>query len=352
MKAIRLLTTAMLLGLASPVAAQIALNGAGATFPNIIYQDWMLTYNAAHSDVKLNYQSIGSGGGIRQFSDGTVDFGGTDAPMSDSAIAAIQGNVLHIPTVLGAVVAVYNLPDVTQAVRLTPDVLADIFLGKVTSWSDARITSINPNVKLPTQDIIVVHRSDGSGTSFVWTDYLAKVSPAWQQQVGRGTSVNWPVGLGGRGNEGVSATVRQTPGAIGYVELGYALINKMAFATLRNRSGNWVAPSLESVTAAAAGAMKDMGPNTDFRVSLTDSPGAQAYPAASFTWLLVHKTYADSAKARALVQFIWWAETDGQAKTTALGYAPLPRELRPWIQARLKSITANGRAVWKGAATE
>ena len=352
MTSMHFLTAAALIGLAGSAGAQVTLNGAGATFPNIVYQDWMLTYNAAHRDVRLNYQSIGSGGGIRQFSDGTVDFGGTDAPMTDSAIAAIQGNVLHIPTVLGAVVAVYNLPDVTQPVRLTPDVLADIFLGKVTSWSDARITSINPNVKLPTQDIIVVHRSDGSGTSFVWTDYLAKVSPAWQQRVGRGTSVNWPVGLGGRGNEGVSATVRQTPGAIGYVELGYALINKMAFATLRNRSGNWVAPSLESVTAAAAGAMKEMGPNTDFRVSLTDSPGAQAYPAASFTWLLVHKTYADSAKARALVQFIWWAETDGQAKTTALGYAPLPRELRPWIQARLKSITANGRAVWKGAATE
>jgi phosphate transport system substrate-binding protein len=348
MKALLLLLAA----LPAAASAQVQLNGAGATFPNIIYQNWMLTYNQTHADVKLNYQSIGSGGGIRQFSDGTVDFGASDAPMSDSAIAAIGGNVLHIPTVLGAVVAAYNLPGVAQPVRFTPEVLADIFLGKITNWSDARLASINPGVTLPSQDIIVVHRSDGSGTTYVWVDYLTKVSPEWAQKVGRGTSVNWPVGLGGRGNEGVAATVRQTPGAIGYVELGYALINKMSFGVLRNRSGNWITPSLESVTAAAAGAMKEMGPNTDFRVSITDSPGAQAYPAASFTWLLVHKTYTDSVKARALVQFIWWAETDGQAKTTEVGYAPLPKELRGWIQARLKSITAGGRPVWKGPAAE
>ena len=347
MKPTRFLALAALLGAAVPAAAQVQLNGAGATFPNIIYSDWMLTYNQAHSDVKLNYQSIGSGGGIRQFSDGTVDFGASDAPMTDSAIAAIKGDVLHIPTVLGAVVAAYTLPEVSQALRFTPDVLADVFLGKITNWSDARLASINPGVKLPTQDIIVVHRSDGSGTTFVWTDYLSKVSPEWLQKVGRGTSVNWPVGLGGRGNEGVASTVRQTPGAIGYVELGYALINKMAFGTVRNSSGNWITPSLESVTAAAAGAMKDMGPNTDFRVSITNSAGPRAYPAASFTWLLVHKTYADSAKARALVQFIWWAETAGQAKAPQLGYAPLPQELRPWIQARLKTVAAGGRAVWK-----
>jgi phosphate transport system substrate-binding protein len=345
------LALAALLGAAVPAAAQIQINGAGATFPNIIYQNWMLAYNQTHP-VKLNYQSIGSGGGIRQFSDGTVDFGGTDAPMSDSAIAAIGGNVLHIPTVLGAVVAAYTLPDVAQVVRLTPDVLADIFLGTVTKWNDARIASVNVGLTLPNQDIIVVHRSDGSGTSFVWTDYLSKVSPEWSQKVGKGPSVNWPVGLGGRGNEGVAATVRQTPGAIGYVELGYALINKMTFATLRNQSGNFVVASLESVTAAAAGAMKDMGVNTDFRVSITNSSGAQAYPAASFTWLLIHKTYDDSVKARALVQFVWWAENDGQAKAHELGYAPLPKELRPWIQTRLQSITAGGRAVWKGPATE
>ena len=350
MKLTRLIATAALLGAAVPAAAQVTLNGAGATFPNIIYQNWMLAYNQSHPDVKLNYQSIGSGGGIRQFSDGTVDFGATDAPMSDSAITAINGNVLHIPTVLGAVVAAYTLPDVTQPVKFTPDVLADIFLGKITNWNDARLASINPGVKLPNQDIIVVHRSDGSGTSFVWTDYLSKVSPEWLQKVGKGTSVNWPVGLGGRGNEGVAATVRQTPGAIGYIELGYALINKMPFGVLRNSSGNWITASLESVTAAAAGAMKDMGASTDFRVSITNSPGAQAYPAASFTWLLVHKSYSDSAKARALVEFIWFAESEGQAKAPEVGYAPLPKELRPWIQARLKSVTANGRAVWKGTA--
>jgi len=348
-KTTRTITLAALVCAAAPAVAQVQLNGAGATFPNIIYSNWMLTYNQAHPEVKLNYQSIGSGGGIRQFSDGTVDFGATDAPMSDSAIAAIQGNVLHIPTVMGAVVVAYNLPGVSQPVKFTSDVLADIFLGKITNWNDPRLASSNAGVTLPTQDIIVVHRSDGSGTSFVFTDYLSKISTDWQQKVGKGTSVNWPVGLGGRGNEGVSATVSQTPGAIGYVELAYALINKITFGALRNSTGNWITPNLPSVTAAAAGAMKDMGPNTDFRVSITNSPGAQAYPIASFTWLLVHKTYSDTAKARALVQFIWWAEGDGQAKAPELGYAPLPKELHPWIQARLKSVTAGGRPVWKTA---
>jgi phosphate transport system substrate-binding protein len=349
MKLTRFLATAALLGTALPAAAQVTLNGAGATFPNIIYSDWMLTYSQAHPDVKLNYQSIGSGGGIRQFSDGTVDFGATDAPMSDSAITAISGNVLHIPTVMGAVVIIYNLQGVTQTVRLTPDVLADIFLGKITKWNDARLGSINPGVSLPATDIIVVHRAEGSGTSFAFTDYLTKVSPEWQQKVGKGPSVNWPVGLGGRGSEGVSSTVSQTPGAIGYVELAYATINKIQFATLRNSSGNWITPSLEAVTAAAAGAMKDMGPNTDFRVSITNSSGPQAYPISTFTWLLVHKSYSDTAKARALVHFIWWAESEGQAKAPQLGYAPLPKDLHPWIEARLRSITAAGRPVLKAA---
>jgi len=335
----------LLAALPAAALAQVQLNGAGATFPNIIYQNWMLTYNQTHPDVKLNYQSIGSGGGIRQFSDGTVDFGGTDAPMSDSAIAAIGGNVLHIPTVMGAVVAVYNLQALPQAVRFTPDVLADIFLGKITKWNDARLASINAGVTLPASDIIVVHRADGSGTSYVFTDYLSKVSSEWQQKVGKGPSVNWPVGLGGRGNEGVASTVSQTPGAIGYVELAYATSNKIPFGTLRNIAGNWITPSLQSVTAAAAGAMKDMGPSTDFRVSITNASGAQAYPISSFTWFLVHKTYADTAKARALVQFIWWAESEGQAKAPELSYAPLPNELHPWIEARLKSVKAGGRSV-------
>src|SRR5437867_1858174 len=228
---------------AAPAAAQVPINGAGATFPNIIYQDWILTYSQTHPDVKLNYQSIGSGGGIRQFSDGTIDFGGTDAPMSDSAIAAIQGNVLHIPTVLGAIVVTYNLPGVTQQLKFTPDVIAGIFLGTITKWNDARITSVNPGVTLPATDIVVVHRSDGSGTSFGFTDYLSKVSPEWAQKVGKGASVNWPVGLGGKGNEGVASTVAQTPGAVGYIELGYATATKIPFATIRNSSGNWITPN-------------------------------------------------------------------------------------------------------------
>jgi phosphate transport system substrate-binding protein len=351
-KTSRFLALAALLCAAAPAAAQVQLNGAGASFPNIIYQKWILTFNQANPTTQLNYQSIGSGGGIRQFSDGTVDFGGTDAPMSDSAIAAIQGNVLHIPTVLGAIVATYNLPGLTAQLKFTPDVLADIFLGKITKWNDARIASVNAGVTLPATDVVVVHRADGSGTSYGWTDYLTKVSPEWASQVGKGSSVNWPVGLGGRGNEGVAATVNQTPGAIGYVELGYATINKMAFGQVRNSAGNFVAPTLEAVTAAAAGVLSKLGANTDFRVSLTNPEGATAYPIATMTWLLLHKDYADAAKAKALVQFVWWAETEGQAAAPALGYAPLPQQLRPWIQARLKSITAGGHPVWTGSAAQ
>jgi phosphate transport system substrate-binding protein len=338
---------AAILGLvATPLTAQVRLNGAGATFPNIIYQTWVLNYNQKFDNVEINYQSIGSGGGIRQFSDKTVDFGGTDAPMTDSAIAAIGGNVLHIPMVLGAVVPIYKLAGITAPLKFTPDVLADIFLGKITKWSDARLASVNPGVALPNQDMIVVHRSDGSGTTYVWVDYLTKVSPEWAQKVGRGTSVNWPVGLGGRGNEGVSATVQQTPGAIGYAELGYALINKMAFGQVQNKAGTFITPSLASVTAAAAGAMDEMGPSTDFRVSITNSPGPQAYPISSFTWLLVRKEYPDAAKARELAKFIWWCVTQGQAQAPKLGYAPLPDQLQPWIKARLQSIKAGGRPVW------
>ena len=333
----------------TPLAAQVRLNGAGATFPNIIYQNWIINYNQKFDNVELNYQSIGSGGGIRQFSDKTVDFGGTDAPMTDSAIAAIQGNVLHLPTVLGAVVATYNLPGVTTPVKFTPALLADIFLGKLTNWNDPRIAAENAGMTLPNLDVIVVHRSDGSGTTFVWVDYLTKVSPEWSQKVGRGTSVNWPVGLGGRGNEGVAATVRQTPGAIGYVELGYAMINKMSFGQVKNQAGTYITPSIESVTAAASGAMAQMGPTTDFRVSLTNPPGADAYPIASFTWLLVRKTYPDAAKARELVKFIWWSLNDGQAQAPRLGYAPLPKALVPWIEARLKTVSADGKAVWAGS---
>lgn len=324
---------------------RVTLTGAGATFPNLIYQQWVLEYNTAHPGVQLNYQSIGSGGGIRQFSDGTVDFGASDAPMSDSAIAAIGGNVLHIPTVLGAVVATYNLPGFQDTLRLTPETLADIFLGKITRWNDPRIAAHNPNI--PSGSIIVVHRSDGSGTSFVWTDYLSKVSEEWARQVGRGTSVNWPVGLGGKGNEGVMALVRQTANAIGYVELGYALANNAPTAAIRNRAGRFVHPTIEAITAAAQEAMQGMGPATDFRVSLTDAAGTEAYPISSFTWILLRRAQSDSIKARALVDFLWWAVTEGQKDAPRLGYAPLPWTLQPWIAERLAQVTAAGRPVWQ-----
>lgn len=350
MKRSSLLAIAAILALAAPASAQVKLTGAGATFPNIIYQDWILSYNQVHADVQLNYQSIGSGGGIRQFSDGTVDFGGSDAPMSDSAIAAIQGNVLHIPTVLGAVVVTYTLPEVKQALKFTPDLVADIFLGKITKWSDGRIAAANQGVKLPATDLVVVHRSDASGTSYIFTDYLSKVSPEWKEKVGKGVSVNWPVGLGGKGNEGVSATVSQTPGAIGYVELAYASKNNLPVAELKNKAGVFVAPTLKATTAALAAAMGTMDRSTDFRVSITDAEGREAYPIASMTYLLLHKSYADAAKARELVKYVWWAETDGQSRAEGLGYAPLPAALRPWIEVRLKSITADGKSVWTTAA--
>jgi phosphate transport system substrate-binding protein len=326
----------------------IVLNGAGATFPNIIYQQWIADYDSLTDGVQINYQSIGSGGGIQQFTAATTDFGASDAPMSDDEIAAVQDNVLHIPTVLGAVVVTYNLPGVTDTLRLTPGALAGIFLGVISRWNDARIASTNPGVALPAQDIVVAHRSDGSGTSYIFTEYLSKVSNEWSNQVGTGKAVDWPVGIGGKGNEGVSAAVSQTAGAIGYVELGYAMINRMPVAAIENRAGQFIAPTLAAVTAAAAGAMETMGPDTDFRVSITDPAGSDAYPIASFTWLLLHKDYAaEVEKARALVRFVWWAETDGQSRTAALGYAPLPTAMLPWIADRLESITADGAAVWQ-----
>ena len=347
----KLTITLLALGAAAaPLAAQTKITGAGSTFSNILYTDWMQTYNKAHPDVQFNYQSIGSGGGIRQFSDKTVDFGASDAPMSDSAMAAIGNNVLHIPTEMGGVPPTYNLPGVEQQLKFTGPVLADIYLGTITKWNDARIVADNPGVKLPDMDIVVVHRSDGSGTSFIFTDYLTKVSPEWASKVGKGTAVNWPVGLGAKGSEGVSATVKQTPGAIGYVELGYALVNHLPVGAVKNKAGKFVAASIASVTAAAAGAMKAMGPNTDFRVSITDPDGADAYPISSFTWMLVHKNYDDAAKAKAIIQYTWWGLTQGQSRCGGLGYAPIPKALQPWLEARLKSITADGHPVWSGPA--
>jgi phosphate transport system substrate-binding protein len=329
----------------------VRLNGAGATFPYLIYQKWIIDYNQAQDGVELNYQSVGSGAGVRQFADRTVDFGASDSPMTDDELAAIGDQALHIPSVLGAVVPTYNVESISASLRFSADALAGIFLGQITRWNDPRIASDNPSVTLPSTDITVVHRSDGSGTTFIWTDYLTKTSADWARDVGAGRSVNWPAGLGARGNEGVTATVLQTPGSIGYVELGYALLNNLPVARVQNRSGNFVEPSIASVTAAAAGAMLTMGPETDFRVSITDSDGAEAFPISSFTWLLLRTEYDDEARARALIEFVWWAVNEGRDDAEALGYAPLPTELTGWIADRLTSITVNGSSVWSGPQT-
>lgn len=329
----------------------VLLNGAGATFPNIIYQKWITDYNLAQPGAQLNYQSIGSGGGIQQFTDATVDYGASDAPMTEDEMAKVGGNVLHVPMVLGAVVPTYNLPQISATIRFTPEVLAGIYLGEITRWNDVRLRSANPGVALPDQEIVVVRRSDGSGTTFIWTEFLSAVSPDWASRVGTGKSVNWPVGIGGRGNEGVAATVQQTPGALGYVELGYAMINSMAVGAVRNRDGNFVTPDLSTVSDAAAGAAATLGPDTDFRISLINAPGERAYPVASFTWLLVHKDYGDdAAKARELVAFIWWALTRGQGSAEELGYAPLPPAILPLVETHLRQVTAGGAPVWSGPA--
>ncbi|MBW8839202.1 MAG: phosphate ABC transporter substrate-binding protein PstS [Gemmatimonadetes bacterium] len=299
------------------------VSGAGATFPNPIYTKWFDAYNK-QTGVRINYQSIGSGGGIRQFTEGTVDFGATDGPMKDDQIAAVQGNVLHIPTVLGAVVVTYNLPQVGKTpLRFDSGTLADVFLGRITKWNDTRIAALNPGVKLPAADIIVVHRSDGSGTSFIFTDYLSKVSSEWKSKVGSATSVEWPIGLGGKGNEGVTQQVKQSEGAIGYVELIYAVSNGLPYASLKNAAGQYVEASLKSVTAAAAAA--DLEGDTDFRVSITNAPGAEAYPISSFTWLLVQKTPRDSGKGEAIRKFlVWMLQPEAQRMAADLHYAPLP----------------------------
>ena len=337
------LTLAAALGAAAVQAQEIRLTGAGATFPYPIYSKWVLEYVTVRPNMQINYQSIGSGGGIRQFSDHTVDFGATDGPMTDSAIAAISGNVHHIPTVLGAVVPVYEVPGVTAQLKFTPEIMAGIFLGQITKWNDSRIAGANPGVSLPDNDIVVVHRSDGSGTTYIFTDYLSKVSAEWMRRVGRGTAVNWPVGLGGRGNEGVASTVKRTPGSIGYVELVYATQNRMPFGAVRNRAGSFVEASLVSTTAAAASA--EFAATTDFRVSITDAPGAEAYPIASFTWILIPKEMADPVKGRALLEWLWWATHDGQRFCNTLGYATLPAPVVTLIEARLKAVTSGGRPI-------
>jgi phosphate transport system substrate-binding protein len=305
------------------LAAQtIQINGAGATFPYPIYSKWFSEYNKLKPNVQINYQSIGSGGGIRQITNQTVFFGATDGPMTQEQLLAAPGRILHFPTVLGADVPVYNIPRVEADLKFTGPVLADIFLGKVTKWNDPALTKLNPGVQLPATEITVVHRSDGSGTTYIWVDYLAKVSPEWKQKVGVATSVNWPVGVGGKGNEGVAGLIRQTPGSIGYVELIYALQSKIRYGAVQNMAGEFLQANVQSVTAAAAAAASAMP--KDFRVSITNAPGKGVYPIASFTWLLLYESPKDKQQARIFVDFVKWMLADGQKFAADLGYAPLP----------------------------
>ena len=315
---------AMLLAGASVAAAQ-QINGTGATFPAPIYQKWFGEYHTAHPAIAINYQSLGSGAGIAQLTAATVDFGASDMPMTDAQISKLPMKTFHFPTVLGAVVPTYNLPGVTQVLKFSPETLSGIFLGTITKWNDARLMKDNAGVKLPNADIVVAHRSDGSGTTFVWTDYLSKISPEWKSKVGFGTSVQWPTGLGGAGNEGVAGLVKQTPNSIGYVELIYAANNKMAYGSVENAAGTFVAASTESVSEAAAGAAKSMP--ADFRVSITNAPGKGAYPISSFTWLLIPSKIPDANKGKAIKGFIQWMLADGQKEAAAMYYAPLPKEV-------------------------
>jgi phosphate transport system substrate-binding protein len=319
---------AVLLALGTVAVAesgQVLLNAAGATFPYPIYSKWFDQYHQAHPNVQINYQSIGSGGGIRQLLDKTVDFGASDGPMSDDQLKQASVPILHFPTVLGAAIPSYNVPGVQTDLKFTPEALAGIFLGKITKWNDPAIASVNSGVKLPGDDIVVVHRSDGSGTSYIWTDYLSKVSPEWDKSVGKATSVKWPVGLGGKGNEGVSALIQQTPGAIGYVELIYAVQNHIPYGMVKNTSGVFVKADLASVSAAAAATVKFMP--DDFRVSITNPEGKTAYPISSFTWLLVPSKIDDAGKREVVKEFLKWMMTDGQASCEALSYAKLPKEV-------------------------
>ena len=330
----------LLLAASTAFAEPVTLNGAGATFPYPLYSKWSSDYQKVEPDVRINYQSIGSGGGIRQITQRTVDFGASDGPMNDEQLAKAPG-ILHLPTVMGAVVVTYNLAGVDKPLTLSGPVVADLFLGKITRWNAPEIAKLNPGVSLPAQDVLVVHRSDGSGTTYQFVDYLAKISPEWEKKVGRSTSVAWPVGLGGKGNEGVAGTLKQTPGALGYVELVYAAQSKLPAARLVNASGRTVDASVESVTAAAAGVKLP----DDLRTSITNSPNAAAYPIAGFTYLLAYKDQPDAAKGTALTKFIWWAVHDGQKTAPGLTYAPLPDDVRAKVEAKLKSITSGGKAI-------
>lgn len=321
--------------------AGVDLTGAGATFPNPIYSKWFHDYEGK-TGVKINYQSLGSGAGIRQISEQTVDFGATDGPMSDDDLAKAKGGaIMHFPTVLGADVITYNVPEVTPPLKLAGATIADIFLGKITRWNDPRIASLNAGATLPASDILVVHRSDGSGTTYIFTDYLTAVSPEWSKTVGRGKEVKWPAGLGAKGNEGVAGQVKQTPGSVGYVELAYARQNKLAYAHVRNAAGHFIEPTIASITAAADGVK--LPPTTDYRVSIVNAAGADAYPISSFTWLLVYRNQANIAKGRKLKDFMRWAYAEGEQSAAALDYAPLPAGLSQRLIARLDSIQLGGK---------
>ena len=321
--------------LALPVFGQTTLTGAGATFPDPIYSRWFSEYHKLHPDVEINYQSIGSGGGIRQVTAGTVDFGASDMPMTDKQLKEAKTTILNIPTVLGADVPAYNIPGVSGELKFTPEALAGIFLGKISKWNDKALTAVNPGVNLPDKEIIVVHRSDGSGTTFIWTDYLSKVSAEWKSQVGADTSVKWPIGIGQKGNEGVAGSIRQLSGAIGYVELIYAVQNNIPYGSVRNSAGAFIKASLDSVTAAAASVPKMPD---DFRVSITNAPGKDAYPISSFTWLLIPAQSKDAAKGKILADFLNWMVSDGQKMTASLSYAPLPGNVVAKVKEAVKQV--------------
>jgi phosphate transport system substrate-binding protein len=329
-----------LVALACNGSGSVSLQGAGASFPNPLYQKWLSEYGHRNPNVRIDYQSIGSGGGIKQLKEQTVDFGASDAPMKDEDLKSAPGEIVHIPTVLGAVVITYNLAGVTQPLRFSPEVIAGIFLGQIKKWNDPKIAADNSGVTLPATDITVVHRSDSSGTSAVFTDYLSKVSPEWKEKVGAGVSPSWPTGLGGKGNEGVTGQVKSTPNTIGYVELAYAVQNKLAVAQVRNASGSFITPSIDAVTAAASASAGNTP--EDLRVSITNAAGPQAYPISSYTYILVYKNQKDAGKGKALVDFLWWGIHDGEAFAKELQYAPLPDDIVKRAEAKINSITANG----------
>ena len=339
-------TFAAALALASTVTTAVAqdVTGAGASFPAPLYARWAADYSKA-TGARINYQSVGSGAGIRQYTAGTVDFGATDGPMNEDQLTAVKSNVVHVPTVLGSVVVTYNLPSIgTTPLKLDGGLLVDIYMGRITKWNDKRIAALNPGMNLPNLDLLPVYRADGSGTTYIFTDFLNKFSREWRDKVGYATSVRWPVGLSGKGNEGVTQQVKQVEGAVGYVELIYALSNKLPYAAIRNSAGSFVVPSLESATAAAAGIK--LPKNTDFRVSITNPPGADAYPIASFTWLLVPEDNKDAAKAKQLRDFLTWMISDeAQAMASELHYAPLPAAMRTLIAERIKALKANGKPI-------